>query len=75
MSPILLLVVILCTQLGTAHQQLSMVCLTLVTISGLGRLIHVQFSLKKNLPHSNRFVQTFRVLTAAMATGRTQHGL
>ena len=67
MSPILLLVVILCTQLGTAHHQLSMVCLALVTISGLGRLLHVHFSLKKNLPHSTRFVQTFRVLTAAMA--------
>ena len=67
MSPVLLLVVILCTQLGTAHRQLSMVCLGLVSLAGVARFLLVQYSLKKELPKPDKFVRIFRLLTAAMA--------
>ncbi|MCA9777031.1 MAG: hypothetical protein KC800_09955, partial [Candidatus Eremiobacteraeota bacterium] len=67
MSPVLLAVVILCTQLGTAHRQLSLVCLSLVSLAGVARFIYVRYSLMKDLPRPDKFIQIFRLLTTAMA--------
>lgn len=67
MSPALLFVVIWCTQLGTAHRQLSGVCFTLVALAGLGRFFFVQVALKQNMAHPNTFISLFRLLTATMA--------
>jgi signal transduction histidine kinase/CheY-like chemotaxis protein len=67
MSPLLLLVVIWSTNLGTAHQQLSAVCLSLLAVTGLGRFLYVRNELRKNLNNPRLFARCFRFLTSGMA--------
>jgi two-component system sensor histidine kinase/response regulator len=67
MSPLLMLVVLWSTNLGTAHQQLSLVCFSLLAVAGWGRFFYVRSVLKKGLPDPDFFVRVFRFLSAGMA--------
>ena len=67
MSPILLLVVIWSTSLGTQHRQFSLLCLIALSASAVGRLLHVRQNLRSNLTNANSFVERFRWLTAGAA--------
>lgn len=67
MSPVLMLVVIWCTQLGTAHRQLSLVCLSLVSLAGVARFFFVRKALADQIKHREFFLKVFRFFTATMA--------